>query len=319
MALVGLLGVVSGMSVLVAEPAAAVSCPSASGDRLAVVVVVDPGEGSPQQRCVVVPARSNGLDALRAAYPSPPVRIEGAGFVCAIGGLPDIGCAMNGAGGQPYWRYWHRSGGQWEYSSVGAGFYRLQAPADGSRCVVEGWSYGISTSGSAATAPGVAAGSVSCQFPAPPTTSRPAPAAPAGPPASSPVGGGGASTGSGATPTSPDPVQGSGDVSDGRPAGDVVPGGSDETESAATLDAAESEASGSDAETSDAGDAAGAGSEDRGDDPNGVEGAAAVSVAEDGGGGAPWAGVALTVALVAGLGVVAVRRSRERGGSTGGP
>ena len=95
--------------------------------------------------------------------------------------------------------------------------------------------------------------------------------------------------------------------------------GSDDAESAATPDAADPEASASDAETSDAGDAAGTGSEDRGEDPEGVEDAAAVSVAEDGGGAAPWAGVALTVALVAGLGVVAVRRSRQRGGSAGGP
>ena len=137
--LAGLVGVVLslGPGPFGAPPVAAASCGPAPAGRVAVMVVIDlgPSAGAPAQRCVTVPDRSTGLEALRGTGVS--LRVGPGGFVCGIGGTPSDGCATDDPS-LPGWSYWHASpGGSWSYSQVGAGGYRLP-----DRCAVEGWSFG---------------------------------------------------------------------------------------------------------------------------------------------------------------------------------
>lgn len=139
------------------SPAAATGCGPAPTGKVAVMMVVDRGAGTPSARCVTVEQGATGLDALRAAGFS--VRLDG-GFVCGIDGVPATGCGN--VPGSPYWSYWHAPpGGDWTYSQVGAGGYRLPA-----RCAIEGWVW--SDTSSARVAPRLAPPPVACSTP--PTT-----------------------------------------------------------------------------------------------------------------------------------------------------
>lgn len=296
--------------------AGAVGCPAASGDQLSVVIVVDRGSGAPSQRCVVVDARATGLDVLRSAHSA---RIELGGFVCAVDGLPATGCAVDDAS-LPYWRYWYRDGSRWVYSSVGA-FRRLTPPADGSRCLVEGWSYGISTSGSPANAPRVAPGPVTCDRPAPPTAPTPTAPAPTAP-AASPAPGAGA-PGSRAQPST-------GGGSDQATTGtDEGPGGALEDPQTSPPSAAPDPGGAVGGKDAEGGTPTGHSPPDAQDDPEGdlrgevepeddvaASGASALvasdTTAGSGSGERPWLGSAVALLLVAALGGAAWRaRSRN--------
>ncbi|MEI2699137.1 MAG: hypothetical protein V9E94_12665 [Microthrixaceae bacterium] len=203
------------------DPVGAQGCGPAPAGRVAAMVTIDRGTGSPGSRCVVVSHGATGLDALRAAGHE--VRLDG-GFVCAIDGLPATGCANKPDAGNAYWRYWHApaNGGAWSYSQVGAGGYRLPT-----RCAVEGWVW--SDSPSSDTPPRIAAPVVTCEAPAttaPPATAPPVTAPPGtGPsgPAGSGAGTPGAGTSSGTTP----PAPGGGGASPGSGAGSGAAGSVD--------------------------------------------------------------------------------------------
>lgn len=292
-----------------AQQAGGQGCGPAPSGRVAVIVTIDRGVGSPGSRCVVVSHGATGMDALRAAGHA--VRLDG-GFVCAIDDLPVTGCGNKPDAGNAYWRYWHApsSGGAWSYSQVGAGGYRLPQ-----RCAVEGWVW--SDSPSSDTPPRIAAPSVTCESPAstaPPVTTPPSTApsgtAPPGstgsgaapgagastgvsPPAS---GGGGGASGSGASGSADDPDA-------ATPPADVaaettVPGGvTDPSESTAPSGSADSVDRASD----EAEDASG---RDSSESARAAQGSSRRS-------GAPW-GVVVAVVLMAVLGGVAFRRAQLR-------
>jgi hypothetical protein len=309
-ALVLCLSAVTGWSIEV-PPAAAAGCGPAPQGQVAVVMVIDRGNGTPSTRCAIVAQGSTGLDALRAAGHD--VRLDG-GFVCGIDGLPATGCGNRPDAGFAYWRYFHAApGAAWSYSQVGAGGYRLPA-----RCAVEGWVW--SDSPSSNTPPSLPAPTPTCE--APPTTvaptvpagpgaspSTPAPAAPAGgPQIATPPGapsGAGAATGGGPTaPGAPSasvaadttvPLDSAGVPVDGAAVEDPATGPADVTTSV-------------DPDDSDEGAAAGTGD---------AESVGELAASADGGssGGAPW-GVLVAVALVAALGGAAAWRTRRRAADT---
>lgn len=144
--------------------AGALEC-SPSVGRLAVVVTVANAEGAPPtSRCAVIPARSSGLDALRAAGFK--LRIE-SGFLCAIDGLPVSGCATGSGFDGTYWRYFRAvPGGSWSYSNMGAGY-----PIDASGgCAMEGW---VWSGANARTPPAISPSDVVCSNPPVPTSTAP--------------------------------------------------------------------------------------------------------------------------------------------------
>jgi len=116
-------------------------CPTAAAGQVQVAVVVQGGlPQSPPVVCVVVPAGSDGLDALAARA----VRISqaaprlgfGDAFVCGIDGFPAApACADSGPNGFSYWNYW-TGGTTWESASIGAGD---RIVSQGS---VDGWVFG---------------------------------------------------------------------------------------------------------------------------------------------------------------------------------
>ncbi len=302
-----LLALVLGTALVVADPspspAAAAGCGPAPEGRVAVVVVIDHGAGAPSSRCVVVDHGATGLDALRAAGHQ--VRLDG-GFVCAIDIRPASGCGN--VPGSPYWRYWHADpGGEWIYSKVGAGGYRLPT-----RCAVEGWSW--SDSPTSQVPPRVAAPRPTCEA-SPPTTASPVrPAAPVPPAAPSIPTGPGASPAPGAAPgsaganetgaaTDPEPSGTAGET----PTTDVDGGGSGagESDEADPDDGQDEDVGGSDAP-----DAEDDGTEVGADEVDG-ELAADRSPGGAEGGSTPW-GVLIAVILVAGLAGASVVRTRVR-------
>jgi hypothetical protein len=113
-------------------------CPTAAAGQIQVAVVVDNATASTRVVCVVVPAGSDGLDALaaRAARINATApRIEG-GFVCGIDGNPaPPECAPAVEDGFRYWNYWN-GGTTWTSASVGAGDTVL------SQGSVDGWVLG---------------------------------------------------------------------------------------------------------------------------------------------------------------------------------
>jgi hypothetical protein len=304
-----LLALFLGTALVVADPsavpAAAAGCGPAPRGRVAVVVVIDHGGGAaPTSRCVVVDHGATGLDALRTAGHQ--VRLDG-GFVCAIDARPTTGCGN--VPGNPYWRYWHADpGGDWIYSQVGAGGYRLPA-----RCAVEGWSW--SDSPTSRTPPRVAAPRPTCEA-SPPTTASPvrpaAPVPPAAPATSSTPTGSGAPPAPGASPDAEvagAPGGGTGNGSsgpgDGTPttADGADPGGSARADQSDPDDDPAAERPDAPAATED-GDAGGT------DEVDG-ELAADRSTGGAEGGSTPW-GVLIAVVLVAGLAGASVVRTRAR-------
>ena len=124
-------------------PTAAVDwsvCPAAAAGQVQVAVVVQGGTATPATEvvCVVVPAGSNGLDALAARAArigAAAPRVESA-FVCGIDGIPVApACADSGPGGYTYWNYW-TGGTAWATAAIGAGD---RIVTQGS---VDAWTYG---------------------------------------------------------------------------------------------------------------------------------------------------------------------------------
>ncbi len=211
------------MQVSTAEPAAALSCGPATSSRVAVAVVVDFGDSSPEGNCVALPRTSSGtttstgIDALRAAGYS--LRIEG-GFLCAIDGKPATGCATGSGFDGWYWRYFKAQPDKaWVYSSVGFG-YRI-AVTNG--CAAEGWVWSGSLDASGVRG-GVPLLNCSAQ-PSPTTTQAPTPPNPPATTPGSPAGGFGGTPGGG-TPSSGDPSVGQAQPLSGATPGVVAPAGS---------------------------------------------------------------------------------------------
>jgi hypothetical protein len=102
------------------------ACPTAGAGQVQVAVVVQGGAlDSPPVVCVVVPAGSDGLDALaaRAQRISEEVPRLGFGdaFVCGIDGFPAApACGDEGPAGFSYWNYW-TGGSTWDAAATGAG------------------------------------------------------------------------------------------------------------------------------------------------------------------------------------------------------
>lgn len=286
---------------LAAAPAAeAATCGPAPAGKVAVVVVIDTGSGTPAQRCVTVPERSSGLDALRSTGVS--LRIGPGGFVCGVGGTPSEGCATDDPSA-PSWSYWHASpGGTWAFAQVGAGGYRVPR-----RCAVEGWSFGPPSS---KRPPQVAPPAVTCEaVPRPPVTAPPATAAPSVPPAGASGGGAqpapGVGNPSGEGPSG-DPGAASGDDPEG-PDGDAPAGEATTTTVDGAVSPPEDEQPDPDAEVSDD-------PEDRAERASAPEGAAGLQTAEEAAasGGGSWVGAGVLVGVVALVAGGAVLRNRRR-------
>jgi hypothetical protein len=327
--LVALVATMFAPGLIDAPPVAAGVCGPAPAGRTAVVVVIDRGSGTPSQHCVVVPDRSTGLDALMAI--GTPVRLEAGGFVCAIGGLPSSGCAMTQNAGADYWRYWHGSGSDWVYSSVGAGTYRLPG-----RCAVEGWSYGPPASaGQPVQPPRIRPPAVDCSQPTTSTAPAPTPApprpaptvAPSGPGPTSgaasttaPVGGASGSPGAGRLPgvvaegpdgsvPRPDRTARNSDVA---PAANPDGDGGTRNPGGHETDPADGDAGGGEAEVrSEQSSAPGVADGSRVDSDGVVEVASSDEAASTGGGGS-WAGVVLVLLAASAVGGGALRRARAR-------
>ncbi len=289
-------------------PAAAVGCGPAPQGQVAVVMVIDRGNGSPSTRCAIVGQGATGLDALRAAGHD--VRLDG-GFVCGIDGLPATGCGNRPDAGFAYWRYWHAApGGAWSYSQVGAGGYRLPA-----RCAVEGWVW--SDAPSSNTPPSVPAPTPTCEAPpstvAPTAPGIPGATAPAAPPAA-PTGGAGSAPPPAAAPST---GGGAGAVgsSDGGPPATVAADTTVPLDPAAGADPSAGGAVAADEQTTATDDAERPerGSTASGDDVDGADGEGELAASAEGpsSSGAPW-GVATAVVLVAALGGAAAWRARRR-------
>ncbi len=107
------------------------------GPNLAALVVRYE-DGSVQTRCVAFSeAEIRGDELLERSGLAPVISSEGT--VCGISGL---GCASDDCFCRcpfpecKYWAYYHRLGGEWSYSSIGATSYRVTQGA------LEGWSWG---------------------------------------------------------------------------------------------------------------------------------------------------------------------------------
>ena len=209
-------GSVLGVGVVTAGPADASGCGPAPAGQVAVVVVVEVRSGV-SSRCVVVADGAKGSDALAAAGHS--LRVE-AGFVCAVDGLPESGCAVSDPNA-PYWSYWHAApGGSWTYSRLGAFAYRLP-----SRCAVEGWRLVDPSVPKGEAMPRTAPPAAACDAPAPPVTD-PSVAAPVPPPpAGGAAGGSTGTTVAGPAAAEPAPGGGGSGGSGGSGGGAAAPGG----------------------------------------------------------------------------------------------
>jgi hypothetical protein len=165
-------------------PAAAMECPTAGAGQIRVGVVVDGGSGPVGVTCVVLPERSNGLDALveraRVLGRNIPRMDPSSGLLCAIDDVPAFpACGSPNGSGYAYWSYWLGTGSTWTYSSRGPAFRPLR---DGD---VEGWRFLATGAGDGSEreprAP-VAAGRPPAPTPASPPT-EPAPVRPTPTPA----------------------------------------------------------------------------------------------------------------------------------------
>jgi prenyltransferase beta subunit len=109
------------------------AAPARAAAERRATVVVQFADGTTAARLVRFAEPSiSGLEALRRSGLGV---VERAGAVCRIAGVgcpaADCFCAA-----PRYWAYFHRVGGQWQYSTTGAGAHQV---ADGA---VEGWSWG---------------------------------------------------------------------------------------------------------------------------------------------------------------------------------
>lgn len=271
-----------------APGAGAQSCGPAPQGRVAVSVVVDDGAATPSARCVEVPERSTGYDVLVAAGHT--LRIE-SGFLCAIDGVPATGCGNRPDFGGAYWRYFHAApGGDWSYSSVGGGGYRMPA-----RCAIEGWRF--ATSSNEQVAPRIAPPSITCEAPpvtAPPATSPPATSPPAS--VAPPAGGDGGvvvppvdGAAPGATTSAPTSTVTAGEADGGA-------------EGSSTASTSEASVAGSEAERAGAADSSDT------DTPDGSEDAGSSGSS----GGSSAVGLVLGLVLVAAVGGAAWWRARAR-------
>lgn len=102
-------------------------CPAAPAGQVQVAVVVLGGAPtSPSIVCVVVPAGSDGLDALAARAQrvgkGAPRLGFGDAFVCGIDGAPAApACGDSGPDGFSYWNYWTGGSTGWTAAETGAG------------------------------------------------------------------------------------------------------------------------------------------------------------------------------------------------------
>lgn len=288
-------------TVAAAAPASAATCGPAPAGKVAVIVVID--DGTIDQHCVVVPERSTGMRALVDTHLA--VDVRSGGFVCSIAGVPRVGCALDDPTA-PSWSYWHGTSGGWEFSTVGAGGYRLPE-----RCAVEGWSFGPPD---AKKPPRITVPSVTCERP--PAAPRPnAPSTTPPGPAPAPGGGGGdgAAPTTTATPGNGDAPSGGDDAAAGGSAsGDVdaatsstTPEDSQDTGGGADDSGAEDSGADADAEVRGAELSHGGGTSDE------ETGRAPGEPSDGAGGGAPWLGAAVAVVLAGAVGGGAVLRSRR--------
>jgi hypothetical protein len=108
-------------------------------------LVIDFGNGEIESICINFSEDEiSGYEALVRSQIPVEFDFQSAGqAVCRVGqtGCPIDDCFCNCRGGSEctYWTYWHFSEGQWEYSTIGAGMYRVR---DGD---VEGWVWGQSS------------------------------------------------------------------------------------------------------------------------------------------------------------------------------
>jgi hypothetical protein len=105
-------------------------------------LVIDFGNGVIDTRCIsFVEDEITGYEALVRSQIPVEIDFQSSGqAVCRIShtGCPieDCFCSCRGSNECTYWSYWHLTDGRWDYSSRGAGTYRVR---DGA---VEGWSWG---------------------------------------------------------------------------------------------------------------------------------------------------------------------------------
>lgn len=140
---------------------------AAQSDNRAALVV-NMGGGNVQTKCVSFPEEQiTGYDLLQRSGLGLVVEVQGAGaLVCSIDGIgcPAENCLCQCAGGSDcvYWSYWHKIGGNWQYSAGGSSSYPIK------NGMVDGWSWGPGASNQANPPPNVAFEEV-CQVPATPT------------------------------------------------------------------------------------------------------------------------------------------------------
>lgn len=110
-------------------------------DENRAALVVDFGDRVVTHCVAFSEEQISGYDLLVRAGLS--VEIEAGGMGAAVCRLNDTGCPADDcfcqcSGGDDcvYWSYWHRTGGAWQYSAVGASAYQV---GDGT---VEGWTWG---------------------------------------------------------------------------------------------------------------------------------------------------------------------------------
>ncbi len=286
------------VAVGVADPAPAAAADSCSGPLTAgqrrVVVVVDPGAGSPAATCVVVASGTTGAQVLarRASQLGRPTpRYDGSGLLCAIDGYPATGCGDRTAGGYRYWAYFTGTSGSWLYGNYNP-FIRRVADGD-----IEGWHF-IDGGGNGADDPPRLAPGPSLFPPLTPATTVPPPVTSTGPSGA----GTGTGTGGGTTDrSSGGAVSGGAGVVALPPLSSSLP--ADTT--APPPDAVD----GVTEPTTVVPDAASTDDPARSSDLEELAAAPASSSGTDAG---RWVGVVLAVVLVAGLAVGGVLRGRAR-------
>lgn len=145
-------------------------------------LVVQHGDGTVRTACVTFEEPEiSGAELLRRSGLDVVVAAEGGLMVCAIGGegcqypAEPCFCRCQGQGPCTYWSYWHLDPrqGEWVYSSLGAGAYKVR---NGD---VDGWRWGSGTPGHASAPPvitfeEICGGSASVTS-SPPPTSVPSP------------------------------------------------------------------------------------------------------------------------------------------------
>ncbi|MFO7662294.1 MAG: hypothetical protein R6X18_06830 [Chloroflexota bacterium] len=133
------------LSLLVASGLAVGQIAVDDGRENQAVLVIDFGNGEIDSVCINFSEDEiSGYEALVRSQIPVEFDFQSTGqAVCRIGqtgcAIDDCFCACRGGSECTYWTYWHFSEGQWEYSTIGAGMYRVR---DGD---IEGWVWGQSS------------------------------------------------------------------------------------------------------------------------------------------------------------------------------